>query len=91
MEVFKEMDTESLDLVREVLNHWWEREDVPVEMLRARIVLIYKKGDTSKLENYRPIALLNSMYKLFAAILQKRLAKKLDRHLQKTQIGFREW
>ncbi len=57
--------------------------------MRARVVLIYKKGDTSKYENYRPISLLNTLYKLFAAILQRRIAAKLDKHLQKTQFGFR--
>ena len=27
------------------------------EMLRARVVMIYEQGDTSKYENYRPISL----------------------------------
>jgi hypothetical protein len=30
------------------------------------------------------------MYKIFAAILQARLADKIDTHLQKTQYGFRK-
>ena len=29
------------------------------------------------------------MYKIFAARVQKQLAEKLDKHLQKTQYGFR--
>ena len=60
------------------------------EELKARVVLIYKEGDTNKFENYRPISLLNTLYKIFAAILQKRIASKLDKHLQKTQFGFRQ-
>jgi hypothetical protein len=59
-------------------------------MLRARVVMIYKKGNTSKMENYRPISLLNAMYKIFAAVVQIRLAEQLDKHLQKTQYGFRK-
>ena len=51
--------------------------------------MIYKKGNTSKLENYRPISLLNSLFKIYASIIQKRLEDKLDRHLQQTQYGFR--
>ena len=58
--------------------------------MRARVVLIYKKGDTSKYENHRPISLLNTLYKLIAAITQRRLAEKLDKHLQRTQLGFRK-
>ena len=42
------------------------------ETLKAKVVLIFKKGDTNKYENYRPISLLNSMYKLFASVLQKK-------------------
>ena len=73
----------------ELLNHWWREEDMPEEMLKARVVLIYKKGDTNKYANYRPISLLNTMYKLFAAVLQRRIAETLDTDLQETQYGFR--
>ena len=83
------MDLESLELVREVLNEWWNKEEVPEESLRARVVLIYKKGNTSKYENYRPISLLGSLYKIFASIVQRRLADGLDEYVQKTQFGFR--
>ena len=71
------------------MNDWWNEEEIPEEQLRARVVLIYKKGDASKYENYRPISLLNIIYKLFAAIVQRRIASRLDKHLQKTQYGFR--
>ena len=83
------MDTENKRYILDMLNEWWNNEDIPEDMLKARIVLIYKQGDTNKYGNYIPISLLNSMYKLFAAVIQKRLASKLDRHLQKTQYGFR--
>ncbi len=70
--------------IREPLNQWWREEEIPEEELRARVVMIYKKGDTSKYENYRPISLLNTLYKIYAAIVQKRLAEKLDKHLTDT-------
>ena len=89
VELLKELGEEGLWEIRNVLNEWWNAEEIPEEQLRARVVLIYKKGDTSKFENYRPISLLNTLYKLFAAILQRRIAARLDKHLQKTQFGFR--
>jgi hypothetical protein len=73
-----------------MLNTWWEDGKIPEEALRARVVMIYKKGDTSKNENYRPISLLNAMYKIMGAILHRRIEKVLDPHLQKTQFGFRK-
>ena len=91
MEIFKEMDEESLQSVLNILNQWWLAEKIePEEALFARVVLLYKKGDTSKMENYRPISLLNSIYKIFAAIVHNRLADKLDKFLQKMQFGFRK-
>ncbi len=73
------MGDEGLEEIRGILNDWWREEEVPEEQLRARVVLIYKKGDTSKYENYRPISLLNIIYKLFAAIIQRRIASQLDK------------
>ena len=65
----------------------WE----PKEQLKARIVLIFEKGNTtSNLDNYRPIALLSSMCKIFAAIIQRRIEEQIDSKLQRTQYGFRK-
>ena len=70
IEIYKEMTDTLLDLVREELNKWWTEETVPEDQLQARIVLIFKKGNTRNIDNYRPISLLNAMYKIFAAILE---------------------
>ena len=72
MELFQEMDNTSMEGIRELLNKWWQEEDIPIETLKARVVLIYKKGDTGKYENYRPISLLNAIYKIYAGLIQKR-------------------
>ena len=89
LEVFKEMEEDQLNVVLETLNVWWRTETIPDEATKARVVLIFKKGDKTDLGNYRPISLLNTIYKLFASIIQKCLADKLDMFLQKTQYGFR--
>ena len=91
MEIFKEMDDESLRRVLGILNQWWQQEKIePEDALFARVVLLYKKGDTSNMDNYHPVSLLNTIYKIFAAIVHKRLADKLDKFLQRTQFGFRK-
>ena len=63
VELLKELGEEGLWEVKNLLNEWWHGEEIPEEQMRARVVLIYKKGDTSKYENYRLISLLNSLYK----------------------------
>ena len=53
------------------------------------MVLLFKSGSTKMINNYRPISLLNTITKMFAAILKKRIAHKIDKYLHKTQYGFR--
>ena len=54
------------------------------------MVHLYKKGNTSDLANYRPISLLNTMYKIFTVIIQDRLATGIDHRMHATQYGFRK-
>ena len=91
MEIFLEMNDIQLEKVLDILNKWWENEEFPEEHLKARIVLIFKnKGSSSNIDNYRPIALTNSIYKIFTASIQKRIAAQIESFLQKTQYGFRK-
>ena len=84
-------DEEALEVLTKQLNEWWEeREDIPDEMLRARIFLLLKNGSTWNIDSYRPIALLNTTTKIFAHILKVRIAEKIDKHLHNTQFGFRK-
>ena len=41
--------------------------NIPFHWLKAKIFLLYKKGDPHLPTNYRPIALLNSIYKILAS------------------------
>ena len=84
---FKEIidDEEAVGKLTEQLNEWWEeREQIPDDMLKARVALIFKSGSTKLISNYRPISLLNTTIKMFAAILKQRISDRLDRHLHKT-------
>ena len=54
-------------------------------------MLLYKKADPKLFGNYRPIALLNSIYQLINIIITERAQKLTERHcvLQAGQYGFR--
>ena len=86
----KEMNDQNLNVILGIINEWWEHEQIPDEAMNARVVLIYKKGDASLCENYRPISLLNTCYKLIAAAIQRRIEAGIDHLLQRTQYGFRK-
>ena len=73
-----------------LLNRCFESKTVPDSWKEAFVVSIYKgKGSDSDPANYRPISLLNTFYKIYAALLQKRLAISHDGKLRSTQYGFR--
>ena len=55
----------------------------------ASVVSIFKKGDSSKLENYRSISLLQTFYKLLAAMIKNRLSQGLENWIMNTHYGFR--
>jgi hypothetical protein len=52
------------------------------------IKLIPKKGDTTKLKNWRPISLLNCMYKILSRAANNRLKKIRDLVFSGAQKGF---
>ena len=87
VELIKLLDEEGLELIRDV----FYKEIMLDEMELAQLVTLNKKGNVEDPANYRPISLLNTIYKLYAAILQKRLAAGLDEKIWETQCGFRNF
>jgi hypothetical protein len=54
----------------------------------ASIRLIPKKGDTGNIKNWRPISLLNCLYKVISRAINNRLKKISHRILSRSQKGF---
>ena len=50
--------------------------------------LIHKKDALDKLENYRPISLTNTDYKIIAFVLAERLKRVIDNLINKNQTGY---
>ena len=63
----------------------------PDRLKYSEIKPIYKKGDKTKIVNYRPISLLPVFSKIFEKVLYKRLYNHLSLNniLAKEQFGFR--
>ena len=66
------MNDQNLNIILEINNEWWDKEQIPEEAMNARVVLIYKKGDSNAYENYRLASLLSTQYKILAAAIQKK-------------------
>ena len=72
------------------VNSCWEGRCVPSEWRLAQVSMIHKKGRVDACENYRPISLLSVGYKVYAALLHKRLVDTgAEERLSKSQFGFR--
>ncbi len=89
-ELFKWLDDGNQKTLCDLYNLCWQAKRIPDTFKQAEITCLYKKGSTENLGNYRPIALLNTTYKIFVSMIQKRLAAGLDNQIQTTQYGFRQ-
>jgi len=89
IEAIKEGGRALLEMITALFNKCLEQTKVPEMWENAIITLLHKKGDITKLENYRPISLLSHLYKLFMKVITKRITKKLDFYQPVEQAGFR--
>ena len=64
----------------------------PDTLKAAKVIPIFKKGDPTSVNNYRPISVLSPINKIFEKILYARLIKYIDKSklLYKYQYGFRK-
>ena len=62
---------------------------MPESVEKADVVTLYKKGNVQNAANYRPISLLQTLYKIYASLIQIRMTK-LEKKLWKTQYAFRK-
>ena len=88
-DILKCIHVDNLQPLVDLLCKWWRDKFVPTEDLQAKVVSIFKKGNPQILANYRPISLLNAIYKVYAGVLKARLELGIDHKLSKLQFGFR--
>ena len=71
-----------------VCNHYLH-QPLPEKWLEANILLLFKKGELTNPVNYRPIALLNSVYKIIATHANRELLTAAIEHsiIHPTQFG----
>lgn len=75
-----------------VLNLCFQQAIFPTELKQANITPIFKKGDPTLFQNYRPIAILPVFSKIFEHLLHTRLVSFFDRNniISSSQFGFRK-
>ena len=88
-ELITQGGTELKTRVHKLIMKIWDEETLPTEWMEGIICPIYKKGDRMICSNYRPITLLNVVYKIFSFLINNRITKIVERKLEDCQIRFR--
>ena len=87
-ELIKQGGTELKTRIHKLIMKIWDEETLPTEWTEGIICPIYKKGDRMICSNYRPITLLNVVYKIFLILINNKLSKIVESKLD-CQMGFR--
>lgn len=89
-EVMKADTGVTANIMINLLQDAWEKEEVPTEWKRGYIVKIPNKGDLSDCRNWRGIQLLSLPSKVYTRLILERIRKAVDAKLREEQAGFRE-
>ena len=76
-------------ILLECFNDILDRDIYPESFKLTNVVSIYKKGGATQMKKYRPIALLQTLYKILAGLIKNRLLQTYDPWIQRSQFGFR--
>ena len=85
------------NVLTKIYNICLAKKQVPASWKTAKTILIYKKGDKSHIRNWRPIAIMKAIYKVYSSVLANRLsnlsylkkmAKAQELLLSHEQAGF---
>ena len=90
-EIMINMDQDQRQKLANLLEQCRKTSKFPKGWKETELKWIYKKADPSQIANYRPIALTNTMYKIFTRVMTERLEKVTESFgiITDLQNGFR--
>ena len=91
MWIIKKIIISVLEPFMHICNLSFSKGIFPLQMKIAKVIPIFKSGDKSQFNNYRPISVLSQFSKFFEKLFYERLKTYIDKHvlLSDNQYGFR--
>ena len=83
-ELWEDLESDIFNFVTESINQSFLAEELNV----SKIALLPKSEDRIKIQNYRPISLLNTLYKIVAKVYANRMKPLLHNWILPSQTGF---
>ena len=92
LRILKEYANEIAPMLTFIMQQSYDTGTLPDDWKNADVVALFKKGDRSKAENYRPVSLTAVTCKMMERVIHKQIMIHLNRNniLVKFQHGFRE-
>lgn len=75
--------------IHELCRQIWKEGKIPEEWTKSLLVTLPKKGNLTECKNYRTIALISHVGKVFLIVLLYRLKAQIEEYLADEQAGFR--
>lgn len=72
-----------------IFNKIIREKNIPQPWLHSEIILLHKKGSKSDMNNYRPISMISTIYKVFSKCLLQRLKYQLSNAQSIDQAAFK--
>lgn len=90
-DILKKISVSITPVLTDLINRCFVLGVFPLALKRAVVHPIHKAGDRGSVSNYRPIAILTTLSKIFERILKNRLTKYFEEYnlFSDTQYGFR--
>ena len=88
---FKKIILDIAEPIRHIFNLSLTHGHVPLQLKTAKVIPVFKGGDSTAIENYRPISLLSIISKALEKVVCSRFTKYLEENnvLNPAQYGFR--
>ena len=64
-------------------------KECPETWKRSKLIVLFKKGDRTLPTNYRPIAIIPVLAKLYSMLILSRIERQIDKGLPVEQAAFR--